>query len=335
MRQAGLAEFPDAVTKRGAKHLDELGDMVAAGARAVMLYLIQIGSARRFALARDIDPAYGHAFDAPRHAASKHRLPLRGDDRRPIGRRCGAAHRRLSGSPQHDVELAARRRPNSRCSHSSANRSTVQSARAVFDQDQARPQCRWRVTEERRQDSVLHALDVDLECVDRARCPRRAARRAAVRQGTRTMPAWRRHRVEPTCARSAAVAPVERDREFAGVVRQRKRSGLIGTAGLAATLKASRAKLPGSGSIAMMRARPGLRGDEQREQPDIRADIDEHERPAGRSLRAISRAEFGRSSGSNICGVNSRFFSQPLSSGCSRIRAPSAPRRARRRQAAA
>jgi sugar fermentation stimulation protein A len=63
MRQAGLAEFPDAVTKRGAKHLDELGDMVAAGARAVMLYLIQIGSARRFALARDIDRVYGEAFD--------------------------------------------------------------------------------------------------------------------------------------------------------------------------------------------------------------------------------------------------------------------------------
>ena len=66
MRQPGLAEFPDAVTKRGAKHLDELSAMVAAGARAVMLFLIQIGSARRFKLARDIDPAYGAAFDAAR-----------------------------------------------------------------------------------------------------------------------------------------------------------------------------------------------------------------------------------------------------------------------------
>jgi sugar fermentation stimulation protein A len=68
MRQAGLAEFPDAVTKRGAKHLGELGDMVAAGHRAVMLFLIQIGSARRFKLARDIDPGYGRAFDAARTA---------------------------------------------------------------------------------------------------------------------------------------------------------------------------------------------------------------------------------------------------------------------------
>ena len=33
-----------------------------------MLFLIQIGSARRFALARDIDPAYGKAFDAARAA---------------------------------------------------------------------------------------------------------------------------------------------------------------------------------------------------------------------------------------------------------------------------
>jgi sugar fermentation stimulation protein A len=40
--------------------------MVAAGARAVMLYLIQIGSARQFALARDIDPVYGRAFDRAR-----------------------------------------------------------------------------------------------------------------------------------------------------------------------------------------------------------------------------------------------------------------------------
>src|SRR3989440_4349918 len=66
MRQAGLAEFPDAVTKRGAKHLAELTDMAAAGHRAVMLFLVQIGSAQRFSLARDIDPVYGRAFDAAR-----------------------------------------------------------------------------------------------------------------------------------------------------------------------------------------------------------------------------------------------------------------------------
>ncbi|MGA7971486.1 MAG: DNA/RNA nuclease SfsA [Pseudolabrys sp.] len=66
MRRAGLAEFPDSVTARGTKHLNELASMVETGARAVMLYLIQIGSAERFALARDIDRAYGQAFDYAR-----------------------------------------------------------------------------------------------------------------------------------------------------------------------------------------------------------------------------------------------------------------------------
>jgi sugar fermentation stimulation protein A len=68
MRQRGLAEFPDSVTARGARHLDELAAMVAQGSRAVMLFVIQIGSADRFALARDIDPAYGAAFDRARAA---------------------------------------------------------------------------------------------------------------------------------------------------------------------------------------------------------------------------------------------------------------------------
>lgn len=68
MRQAGLAEFPDAVTKRGARHLAELTREAAQGARAVMLFLVQIGSAERFALARDIDATYGAAFDRARAA---------------------------------------------------------------------------------------------------------------------------------------------------------------------------------------------------------------------------------------------------------------------------
>jgi sugar fermentation stimulation protein A len=68
MRRHGLAEFPDSVTARGARHLDELAAMAASGARAVMLYVIQIGSATSLALARDIDPAYGRAFDRAREA---------------------------------------------------------------------------------------------------------------------------------------------------------------------------------------------------------------------------------------------------------------------------
>jgi sugar fermentation stimulation protein A len=68
MRRPGLAEFPDSVTARGARHLGELAIVATAGARAVMLFVIQIGSSTAFALARDIDPAYGRAFDAARAA---------------------------------------------------------------------------------------------------------------------------------------------------------------------------------------------------------------------------------------------------------------------------
>jgi len=62
MRQPRLAEFPDCVTERGAKHLRELAAMRVTGARAVLLFVIQIGSADKFAVARDIDPAYAEGF---------------------------------------------------------------------------------------------------------------------------------------------------------------------------------------------------------------------------------------------------------------------------------
>lgn len=68
MREAGLAEFPDSVTARGAKHLAEMSDVVAEGHRAAMVYLVQRPDCHRMSFARDIDPAYGAAFDTARSA---------------------------------------------------------------------------------------------------------------------------------------------------------------------------------------------------------------------------------------------------------------------------
>lgn len=61
MRTAGLAEFPDSVSTRAAKHQGELAEMVKQGARAVTVYLCQREDCESFSIAGDIDPDYAAA----------------------------------------------------------------------------------------------------------------------------------------------------------------------------------------------------------------------------------------------------------------------------------
>jgi sugar fermentation stimulation protein A len=66
MRRPRLAEFPDTLTDRGAAQLHELAALRTSGARVVLLFVVQIASAERLAVARDIDPAYAEAFTRAR-----------------------------------------------------------------------------------------------------------------------------------------------------------------------------------------------------------------------------------------------------------------------------
>lgn len=63
MREKPLAEFPDSATARGAKHLQELAEMVKQGHRAIMVYLIQRDDCNKMKICRDLDPLYAENFD--------------------------------------------------------------------------------------------------------------------------------------------------------------------------------------------------------------------------------------------------------------------------------
>ncbi|MBB6522976.1 DNA/RNA nuclease SfsA [Pseudoteredinibacter isoporae] len=63
MREPGLAEFPDAVTKRGREHVLELKGLVEGGARAILFFCVQHSAAKCFDVAADIDPDYAAALE--------------------------------------------------------------------------------------------------------------------------------------------------------------------------------------------------------------------------------------------------------------------------------
>ena len=58
----GSYAFPDAVTERGRKHLNELIEVVKAGHRAAMLFVIPRSDGTAFRAAHEIDPKYADAL---------------------------------------------------------------------------------------------------------------------------------------------------------------------------------------------------------------------------------------------------------------------------------
>ena len=57
-RNEDTAEFPDAVTERGSKHLLTLIDAIKKGYKSYLLYLVQIQNMEKFKIAKDFDPTY-------------------------------------------------------------------------------------------------------------------------------------------------------------------------------------------------------------------------------------------------------------------------------------
>jgi len=61
-RKKGLAEFPDAVTTRGLKHINELENAGKKNYKIFIIFLIQRDDCEVFTIAKDIDPDYAKAL---------------------------------------------------------------------------------------------------------------------------------------------------------------------------------------------------------------------------------------------------------------------------------
>jgi len=62
-RNKGFAEFPDAKTERGKKHLIKLVEAQKKGFDSYIIYLVQRNDCKNFKIAHDIDPEYKKAYD--------------------------------------------------------------------------------------------------------------------------------------------------------------------------------------------------------------------------------------------------------------------------------
>ena len=57
-RDEKIAEFPDAITSRGSKHLRTLIDAIKKGYKTYLIFLVQIQGVESFKIAKDIDKKY-------------------------------------------------------------------------------------------------------------------------------------------------------------------------------------------------------------------------------------------------------------------------------------
>ena len=63
-RQSKVAEFPDSVTSRGSKHIEELLKASKKGYKIFILFVIQRDDCEKFKIASDIDPLYSKLLDS-------------------------------------------------------------------------------------------------------------------------------------------------------------------------------------------------------------------------------------------------------------------------------
>ena len=70
-RDKKTAEFPDAITSRGSKHLLTLIDAIKKGYKTYLIFLVQIQNMENFKIAKDIDPEYYNNYQVAKKAGVK------------------------------------------------------------------------------------------------------------------------------------------------------------------------------------------------------------------------------------------------------------------------